>query len=61
MRTEPVPDDVALTAYLLVDRDGPAKLERLVAQLSQERGVHMVQWQAGNDSKPEVEPNLSPG
>jgi putative Mg2+ transporter-C (MgtC) family protein len=61
MRTEPVGDDVALTAYLLVDRNGPAKLERLVAQLSQQRGVHMVQWQAGNDRRAEVGADLTPG
>jgi hypothetical protein len=44
---------------LLVDRDGPAKLERLVAQLSQQRGVHTVQWQAGDDRRAEVESNLT--
>jgi hypothetical protein len=33
VRTEPLGDDVALTAYLLADRDGPTQLERLVAQL----------------------------
>jgi virulence factor MgtC-like protein len=60
VRTEPIGDAVALTAYLLVDRDAPTKLERLVAQLSQQRGVHTVQWQAGTDRKPELEANLSP-
>jgi putative Mg2+ transporter-C (MgtC) family protein len=61
VRTEPLGDHVALTAYLLVDRDGPSQLERLVAQLSQQRGIHAVQWLAGDEPEPDVATKLSSG
>lgn len=37
-------DNVVLTAYLLVDGRVPDRLERLVAELSLQPGVHAVQW-----------------
>ncbi|WP_167096999.1 MgtC/SapB family protein [Mycobacterium sp. DL592] len=49
IRTDPAPPDVNLTAYLLVDGDAPTRLEHLVAQLSQMKGVSKVWWQAGSE------------
>lgn len=37
-------DAIVLTAYLLVDGRAPDRLERLVAELSLQPGVHAVQW-----------------
>lgn len=37
-------DTIMLTAYLFVDGRAPDRLERLVAELSLQPGVHAVQW-----------------
>jgi putative Mg2+ transporter-C (MgtC) family protein len=44
-------DEITLTARLLVDGHTPDKLERLVAELSLQPGVHGVQWYAGDDAQ----------
>nr|WP_096291141.1 MgtC/SapB family protein [Mycobacterium ahvazicum] len=44
-------DEITLTAHLLVDGHTPAKLERLVAELSLQPGVRAVQWYAGDDAQ----------
>jgi putative Mg2+ transporter-C (MgtC) family protein len=41
-------DEITLTAHLLMDGDAPARLERLVADLSLQPGVRAVQWYAGD-------------
>jgi putative Mg2+ transporter-C (MgtC) family protein len=41
-------DEITLTAHVLLDGHTPAKLERLVAELSLQPGVHAVQWYAGD-------------
>ena len=46
-------DDITLTAHLLIDGHTPAKLERLVAELSLQPGVRAVQWYAGDKAKSE--------
>jgi putative Mg2+ transporter-C (MgtC) family protein len=43
-------DNVALTAYLLMDGHAPARLERLVAELSLQPGIQAVHWYAGEPS-----------
>ncbi|BBU22805.1 MgtC/SapB family protein [Mycobacterium xenopi] len=43
-------DTVALTAYLLMDGHAPARLERLVAELSLQPGIQAVHWYAGEPS-----------
>jgi putative Mg2+ transporter-C (MgtC) family protein len=45
-------DNVALTAYLLSDGHAPARLERLVAELSLQEGVQAVHWYAGDLDEP---------
>jgi len=40
-------DEITLSAHLLMDGQMPAKLERLVAELSLQPGVRAVQWYAG--------------
>lgn len=45
----PADDEITLTAHLLMDGDAPARLERLVAELSLLPGVRAVQWYAGDD------------
>jgi putative Mg2+ transporter-C (MgtC) family protein len=45
-------DSVTLTAYLLSDGHAPARLERLVAELSLQPGVHAVHWYAGDQDEP---------
>jgi putative Mg2+ transporter-C (MgtC) family protein len=45
-------DSVALTAYLLSDGHAPARLERLVAELSLQEGVQAVHWYAGDQDDP---------
>jgi len=45
---QPRDDEIILTAHLLMDGHTPAKLERLVAELSLQAGVRTVQWYAGN-------------
>jgi putative Mg2+ transporter-C (MgtC) family protein len=52
--TEPAGGNVALTAYLLIDGDAPARLERLVAQLTQQPGVQTVRWQASKHHDSDV-------
>ncbi|MCV7413341.1 hypothetical protein AWC05_28475 [Mycobacterium florentinum] len=44
-------DEITLTAHLLVDGHTPAKLERLVAELSLQPGVRAVQWYAGDETQ----------
>lgn len=44
-------DSVALTAYLLSDGHAPARLERLVAELSLQEGVQAVHWYAGDEDE----------
>jgi putative Mg2+ transporter-C (MgtC) family protein len=41
-------DEITLSAHLLMNGDAPARLERLVAELSLQPGVHAVQWYAGD-------------
>lgn len=45
-------DNIALTAHVLVDGHSPAKLERLVGELSLQPGVYAVHWYAGEPSSP---------
>ena len=42
-------DEITLTAHLLMNGDVPARLERLVAELSLQPGVRAVQWYAGDE------------
>jgi len=44
-------DETKLTAHLLMDGDTPARLERLVAELSLQPGVRAVQWYAGEKAQ----------
>ncbi|WP_407687670.1 MgtC/SapB family protein [Mycobacterium sp. HUMS_1102779] len=44
-------DEVTLSAHLLMDGHTPAKLERLVAELSLQPGVRTVQWYAGETAQ----------
>jgi putative Mg2+ transporter-C (MgtC) family protein len=46
-------DKVTLTAHLLMDRHTPAKLERLVAELSLQPGIYAVHWYAGEQPQSE--------
>jgi putative Mg2+ transporter-C (MgtC) family protein len=46
-------DEITLTARVLVDGHTPAKLERLVAELSLQPGVRAVQWYAGDEAQPD--------
>jgi len=49
IHTGPTSDDeTTLTAHLLMDGHTPAKLERLVAELSLQPGVRAVHWYAGD-------------
>lgn len=50
IRAEPDGADVVLTASLLVDGDAPVRLEHLVAQLTQQAGVHAVRWLVSEES-----------
>lgn len=45
-------DNIALTAHLLMDGHTPAKLERLVAELSLQPGIFAVHWYAGEQTNP---------
>ncbi|GFG75997.1 MgtC/SapB family protein [Mycobacterium botniense] len=45
-------ENVVLTAYLLMDGHAPARLERLVAELSLQPGIQAVHWYAGDQSEP---------
>ncbi|WP_421845641.1 MgtC/SapB family protein [Mycobacterium sp.] len=47
-------DNIALTAHLLMDGNTPARLERLVAELSLQPGVYAVDWHAGEQANPEL-------
>jgi putative Mg2+ transporter-C (MgtC) family protein len=54
IRTGHGADDVlTLTAHLLMNGHTPAKLERLVGDLSLQPGVRAVQWYAGEKAQPE--------
>ena len=44
-------DEITLSAHLLMDGHMPAKLERLVAELSLQPGVRAVQWYAGDEAQ----------
>ena len=44
-------DEITLTAHLLMDGHTPARLERLVAELSLQPGVRAVQWYAGDEAQ----------
>jgi putative Mg2+ transporter-C (MgtC) family protein len=44
-------DEITLTAHLLMNGHTPARLERLVAELSLQEGVRAVQWYAGDNAK----------
>jgi putative Mg2+ transporter-C (MgtC) family protein len=44
-------DEITLTAHLLMNGDAPAKLERLVADLSLHPGVRAVQWNVGDEAQ----------
>lgn len=48
---EAVDDAITLTAHLLMNGHTPAKLERLVAELSLQPGVRAVQWYAGDTAQ----------
>lgn len=56
MRTSRLPDsgdgqsgDVQVSAQLLLDGDAPALLEKFVARLSLEPGIHAVHWHSADD------------
>jgi len=44
-------DEITLSAHLLMDGHMPAKLERLVAELSLQPGIRAVQWYAGENAQ----------
>ena len=44
-------DETTLTAHLLMNGNTPARLERLVAELSLQPGVRAVQWNAGENAQ----------
>jgi putative Mg2+ transporter-C (MgtC) family protein len=44
-----VDSDTRLTAQLLLDGDAPTVLERLIARLSIEPGIHAVHWHSADD------------
>jgi putative Mg2+ transporter-C (MgtC) family protein len=44
-------DEITLTAHLLMNGNTPARLERLVAELSLQPGVRAVQWYAGDKAQ----------
>jgi putative Mg2+ transporter-C (MgtC) family protein len=44
-------DEITLSAHLLMDGHTPARLERLVAELSLQPGVRAVQWYAGDTAQ----------
>lgn len=47
----PADDEITLTAHVLMDGHTPARLERLVAELSLQPGVRAVQWYAGDEAQ----------
>jgi putative Mg2+ transporter-C (MgtC) family protein len=49
IRAESLGGEIALTASLLIDGNAPARLEHLVAQLTQQPGVRAVRWQASHE------------
>jgi putative Mg2+ transporter-C (MgtC) family protein len=49
----PTDDELTLTAHLLMNGHTPAKLERLVGELSLQPGVRAVQWYAGEKAQSE--------
>ncbi len=44
-------DEITLTAHVLMSGDAPARLERLVAELSLQPGVRAVQWYASDHAQ----------
>lgn len=54
IHTSPADDDrVTLTAHLLMGGHTPAKLERMVAELSLQPGIYAVHWYAGEQAPAE--------
>lgn len=54
IHTGPAADEeLTLTAHLLMNGDTPAKLERLVGELSLQPGIRAVQWYAGEKAQSE--------
>lgn len=47
----PGDDEITLTAHILMNGDAPARLERLVAELSLQPGVRAVQWYVGDQAQ----------
>lgn len=54
-------ENAALTAHLLMDGHSPAKLERLVGELSLQPGIYAVHWYAGEQTSPAANPTLPTG
>ena len=52
MHTGQADDKVTLTAHVLLDGHSPARLERLVAELSLQPGIYAVHWYAGEQTNP---------
>jgi putative Mg2+ transporter-C (MgtC) family protein len=52
IHTGPSDDNVTLTAHVLMGGRSPAKLERLVGELSLQPGVYAVHWYAGEQTNP---------
>jgi putative Mg2+ transporter-C (MgtC) family protein len=52
MHTGQADDRVTLTAHVLLDGHSPARLERLVAELSLQPGIYAVHWYAGEQTNP---------
>ena len=50
MHTGQADDKIALTAHVLLDGHSPARLERLVAELSLQPGISAVHWYAGEQT-----------
>jgi len=46
-------DKVTVSAHVLIDGHSPARLERLVAELSLQQGINAVQWYAGDQAQPD--------
>jgi putative Mg2+ transporter-C (MgtC) family protein len=44
-------DEITLTVHLLMGGHTPARLERLVAELSLQPGVRAVQWYTGDQAQ----------
>lgn len=49
-------DNITLTAHVLAEGHSPARLERLVAELSLQPGIYAVHWRAGDQNNPLLPP-----